>query len=207
MSEDDSTSPEAPHTSSQHDESLTDLRWDAIVLAGGRATRLGGVAKADLVVEGRTLLAHTLVAAEAAERVVVVGDVDAHATVVVQEEPRFAGPAAAIGAGLREVTAPWVLVVACDHPHVADAVEPLLKARPGDGVIAVDGDGRRQHLLCVVRADALRAAAAAQESLTDLAVHRLLAPLRLTEVAVPLRATRDVDTWHDRDLVEGRSDD
>ena len=186
---------------------MTDLRWDAIVLAGGRASRLGGASKADLVVEGRTLLDRTLEAVVGAETVVVVGDVEAPGAIVVQEEPRFGGPAAGIGAGLGQVTAPWVLVVACDHPHVGDAVEPLLTARAGEGVIAVDADGRRQNLLCVVRTGALRSAAAAHESLTDLAVHRLLAPLDLTDVPLPLRATRDVDTWHDRDVVEGRSDD
>ena len=186
---------------------MTDDGWDAIVLAGGRATRLGGVSKAELIVGGRSLLDRTLDAVAGAATVVVVGDVDAPGAIVVQEEPRFAGPAAAIGAGLPEVTAPWVVIAACDHPDVADAVGPLLAARSGDGAVAVDAGGRRQHLLCVVDASALRSAAADHESLTDLAVHRLLAPLDLTEIALPPRATEDVDTWHDRDVVEGRSDD
>lgn len=186
---------------------MTEQGWDAIVLAGGRATRLGGVDKPDLVVDGRTLLDRTLDAVSGATNVIVVGEVDAPGAVVVQEEPRFAGPAAAIGAGLRAVTSPWVLIAACDHPYVADAVAPLLAARTGDGAVAVDAGGRRQHLLCVANASALRAAASAQDSLTDLAVHRLLAPLELTEIALPPRATLDVDSWHDRDVAEGRSDD
>jgi len=187
--------------------------WDAIVLAGGRASRLGGVAKADLVVDGRTLLERTLDAVAGAATLVVVGDADVPRAVVVQEEPRFAGPAAAIGAGLAAVTSPWVLVVACDHPHVADAITPLLESRAGDGdgdgdgAIAVDAGGRRQHLLCVLDTTALRAAVAAQDSLVNLAVHRLLAPLDLAEIALSARATQDVDTWHDRDVAEGRSDD
>ncbi len=181
--------------------------WDAIVLAGGRSSRLGGVAKADLVVDGRTLLERTLEAVAGAANVVVVGDVEVSGAVVVQEEPRFAGPAAAIGAGLAATASPWVLVVACDHPHVADAIAPLLESRTGDGAIAVDAGGRRQHLLCVVDAAALRAAAAGQETLVDLAVHRLLAPLDLAEIALSARATQDVDTWHDREVAEGRSDD
>jgi molybdopterin-guanine dinucleotide biosynthesis protein A len=185
----------------EHDE------WDAIVLAGGRATRLGGASKADLVVGGRTLLDVSLDAVSGASRVVVVGDVDAPGAVVVQESPRFAGPAAAIGAGLAEVDAEWVLLVACDHPHVAEAVAPLLEARAGDGAVAVDSNGRRQHLLCVASTAALRAAVAAQPTLTDLAVHRLLAPLDLAEISLPARATRDVDTWHDRDVAENRSDE
>ena len=181
--------------------------WDAIVLAGGRATRLGGAPKADLEVDGRTLLERTLDAVAGATRVVVVGDVDAPGAVVVQEEPRFAGPAAAIGAGLAEVASPWVLIAACDHPFVADAVGPLLDARRGDGVVAVDGSGRRQHLLCALSTSALRESVASQQTLTNLAVHRLLEPLDLAEIGLSPRATQDVDTWHDQEVAEGRSDE
>ena len=194
---------------------MTNEAWDAIVLAGGRATRLGGTPKADLVVDGITLLDRTLDAVAGAATVVVVGEVDAPGAVVVQEEPRFSGPAAAIGAGLAEVSSPWVLIAACDHPFVADAVGPLLDARPedgtengaADGAVAVDAGGRRQHLLCVVSTARLRDAVAAQETLTNLAVHHLLEPLDLTEIALSSRATRDVDTWHDREVAEERSDD
>jgi hypothetical protein len=58
-----------------------------------------------------------------------------------------------------------------------------------------------------VSTSALRGAVAAQESLTDLAVHLLLAPLELAEIALPSRATWDVDTWHDQEVAEGRSDE
>lgn len=181
--------------------------WDAIVLAGGRATRLGGADKAGLVVDGRTLLERALEAVAGAERVVVVGEVEAPVAIVVQEHPRFAGPAAAIGAGLVEVASPWLLIAACDQPFLSEALEPLLAARAGDGAVVVDAGGRRQHLLCVVSTAALREAVALHETLTDLAVHRLLAPLELAEIAVPGRATQDVDTWHDRDVAQDRSDD
>ena len=186
---------------------MPELDWDAIVLAGGRATRLGGVDKAKLMVDGRTLLDRTLDAVSGASTVVVVGEVEAPGAVVVQESPRYGGPAAAIGAGLAEVTAPWVLIAACDHPFVAEAVGPLLAARSGDGAVAVDADGRRQHLLCVVSSHALRDAVAAQAKLTDLAAHRLLEPLELTEIPLPPRATHDVDSWHDREVAEGHTDE
>ena len=63
--------------------------------------------------------------------------------------------------------------------------------------------------MCVLSTSALRSASiAAQATLIDLAVHRLLAPLDLAEIAVPARATQDVDTWHDQErLAEGRSDE
>ena len=177
--------------------------WDAIVLAGGRASRLGGVDKVAVEIGGRTLLQRTLDAVSDADRVVLVGDVDAPDAVVVREEPRFAGPAVAVAAGLAEVRADWVLVVACDHPFLADAVEPLLAARSGDGGIAVGPDGRRQNLLVVAAASALRSSLESQADLVDLPFRRILEPLDLAEIAVPERATVDVDTWHDRDKAEG----
>jgi molybdopterin-guanine dinucleotide biosynthesis protein A len=175
--------------------------FDAIVLAGGTARRLGGTPKHTVVVEGQTLLARTLAAVAGASSVVVVGDADLRPFVgdaaLVREDPPLAGPAAGIGAALPHVTAERVLVLACDHPDVADAVEPLLAARGPDGAIAVDAEGRRQNLTFVARSGALRDAVTRQSSLVDLAVHSLLEPLELAEIRVPARALRDVDTWED----------
>lgn len=177
--------------------------FDAIVLAGGMARRLGGVPKHTVEVQGRTLLERTLDAVAEARRVVVVGDdslkpLVGHA-IVVREDPPLSGPAAGIGAGLACVTAERVVVLACDHPFVSDAIAPLLAASAGDGNIAVDADGRRQNLLFSARSEALRAAVARHEALADLAVHTLLEPLDLAEISVPSHAVRDVDTWQDLD--------
>jgi molybdopterin-guanine dinucleotide biosynthesis protein A len=175
--------------------------FDAIVLAGGTARRLGGTPKHAIVVDGQTLLARTLAAVAEAARVVVVGDKGLRSLVpwgtVVREDPPLAGPAAGIGAALPHVTAKRVIVLACDHPYVADAVAPLLEAVGRDGAIAIDVDGRRQNLTFVARTDALRAAVDREQTLIDLAVHRLIEPLDLAEISVPARALMDVDTWED----------
>lgn len=178
------------------------MQWDAIVLAGGRGSRLGGVDKATLELDGATLLARALSAVEGASQVVVVGEVDAPGSIVVQEEPRFAGPAAGVGVGLGEVKSPYVLLAAVDQPFLADAIPLLIDAVVGDGVVAVDADGHRQHLMSVIDTHALRRAVAAQSSLTDLSLRALLSPLDLVEVAVPVRSTLDIDTWDDRDRAE-----
>jgi molybdopterin-guanine dinucleotide biosynthesis protein A len=175
--------------------------FDAIVLAGGTARRLGGVPKHTVEVQGRTLLERTLDAVADAGRIVVVGD-DALKplvgdAIVVREDPPLSGPAAGIGAGLPWVMAERVVVVACDHPFVADAITPLLAASARDGNIAVDADGRRQNLLFSARTAGLREAVRRHESLADLAVHTLLEPLDLAEISVPSHALRDVDTWQD----------
>ena len=184
--------------------------WDAIVLAGGRGSRLGGVDKAALEFEGETLLARTLRAVAGAGRIIVAGDPASvpEGAVLVREEPRFAGPAAAIGAAMAEVRAPYVFLAGCDHPYLADAVDLLLDEASGDGVIAVDADGRRQYLMSVLDAAALRASIAAQATLVDLAVRALLGPLELMEIPIPPRAALDIDTWHDQEkaLAEGNHD-
>ncbi|WP_460750573.1 NTP transferase domain-containing protein, partial [Myceligenerans cantabricum] len=91
---------------------------DAIVLAGGRASRLDGAAKPALVSDGVPLLHLALDAAGGARRTAVVGPDDlaapiaahptAHRTVLTREDPPFGGPAAAIAAALKTLT---------PHPH------------------------------------------------------------------------------------------
>jgi molybdopterin-guanine dinucleotide biosynthesis protein A len=184
--------------------------WDAIVLAGGRGSRLGGVDKAGLEFEGETLLARTLRAVEGAGRVIVAGDPRPlpDGTVLVQEEPRFSGPAAAIGAAMAEVRAPYVFLSGCDHPYLSDAVDLLLDEASGDGAIAIDAGGRRQYLMSVLDTAALRASMAAQATLVDLSVRALMVPLELMEIPIPARAALDIDTWHDQEkaLAEGSHD-
>jgi molybdopterin-guanine dinucleotide biosynthesis protein A len=175
--------------------------FDAIVLAGGTNRRLGGSPKHAIVVEGQTLLARTLAAVKDAARIIVVGDDGLIPLVgdamVVREDPPLAGPAAGIGAALPHVTSGRVIVLACDHPYVADAIAPLLAGAGPDGAIAVDREGRRQNLTLVARTDALRSAVERHPTLVDLAVHRLIEPLDLGEVSVPAQALKDVDAWED----------
>jgi len=183
--------------------------WDAIVLAGGRGSRLGGVDKAALALGGETLLARVLRAVDDAAHVVVVGDVSVPGRTVVREDPAYGGPAAAVGAGLGEITSPYVLLVGCDQPFVAEALDVLLARLDGDGVVALDTDGRRQHLLSIVRTDALRESARTLGTLDGQSLRALLSPLDLVEVTVPPRSALDVDTWddHARAVAEEERDD
>ena len=183
--------------------------WSAVVLSGGRARRLGGASKHDVLVGGRTLLERTLAAVADASQVVVVGDAPATTdALVIREDPRFAGPAAAIGAALPHVRTPLVVVVACDHPFVAEAIDALLDTELDgiDGAIAVDATGRRQNLIFAATLSALGRAVEGRETLIDVAVHDLLAGLKLQEVRVSDRSLLDVDTWDDHAKVE-RIDD
>lgn len=183
--------------------------FDAIVLAGGRSSRLGGVPKAGLVLEGRTLLQRTSAALRGARQLTVVGPEPAAAVGAeghyVREDPPFTGPAAAVVAGLLADTgprAPWCAVVACDMPRVADLLRVLLaEARAGAelSLVAVD-DGREQPLAALYRTEDLRTAVdgvLARGSADGLSMRSLLATVRTRPVPVPPGTTRDVDTWAD----------
>lgn len=189
------------------------VRFDAIILAGGRSSRLGGVAKAGLVLEGRSLLEHTCSALQGADRMVVVGPepdtapgVLPGAPIVVREEPPFAGPAAGLVAGFGSwdtPRAPWCAVVACDMPRVADLVTLLLAEAGAEGaessLVAFDG-GRDQMLAALYRTVDLAAAidgVLALGTAQDLSMRSLLASVRTRPVPVPPGTTHDVDTWSD----------
>jgi len=192
-----------------------------VILAGGRATRLGGVPKPGLTFDGASLLSHALQAARGASAVVVVGPdtsgiggVLPDGVLSAREEPAFAGPAAAIAAGLAAFhhnggPAPWTLVLACDMPHASRGIAPLwegLRAHPEvEGAMAVSADGRQQPLLGVYSTTALErevAAASATSGLTNSSVFKLLARLNLLDVDVPAGSTDDVDTWEDAAVLD-----
>ncbi|WP_430333481.1 NTP transferase domain-containing protein [Rhodococcus sp. ACT016] len=143
---------------------------DAIVLAGGRATRMGGVDKPALVVGGRRMLDTALTAVDGCDRVAVVGpyrDELPPRIVQTQESPVGSGPVAALAAGLASLEGPrddlatgLVVVLAADLPTldrgtVADLVAALVDQPDADASFAVDESGRVQFLLGVWRRAAL----------------------------------------------------
>jgi molybdopterin-guanine dinucleotide biosynthesis protein A len=106
------------------------VRLAAVVLAGGRASRLGGADKPGLVVGTRSLLAAVVSAAveAGAGHVVVVGPARPGLSTAagpsgqldfVREDPPGSGPVAALRAGLAAISAPAVAVLAADMPFLA----------------------------------------------------------------------------------------
>jgi molybdopterin-guanine dinucleotide biosynthesis protein A len=149
-----------------------------VVLAGGKAARLGGQAKPQLLVGGRPILAAVLEAVAGAERRIVVGPpqpVPAD-VLLVRERPPGGGPVAAVRAGLVDVASDVVVVLAGDLPFLTAAVVDGLRERlTGDGVLVVDDTGRDQYLLGAWRTAALRSALASGSGPTSL--RRALAPI------------------------------
>lgn len=182
------------------------LVFDAVVLAGGAGSRMGGVSKADLRVGGRRLLDRVLTATGQARQIVVVGQVEVPDGVRrTLEDPPGQGPAAGLAAGLAALPdpAPWVLVLACDLPGAAEAVEPLLTCANAsgaevDGVCLADDTGHLQWLTALYRAPALGTALAALEPLDGVPVKRVAGRLHLSPVPDATgSASSDIDTWED----------
>jgi molybdopterin-guanine dinucleotide biosynthesis protein A len=190
----------------------------AVVFAGGRATRLGGVNKALLEVGGRPIIDRILDALSPLvdERLVLTNDAGLtgrpDVRLVYDPEP-YAGVLPALASGLRQARGELCLAVACDMPfvsrwlfeeflavqreHDADVVIP----RAGDYLEPMHAVYRRAPVLAAVQ-DALRRG--------DRRMISYFASVRVVEVAETdvrriepdLRAFFNVNT--PEDLAEAR---
>lgn len=192
------------------------LPFDAVLLAGGRASRLGGADKTAFTAGGRTLLDLALEAAQDARATAVVGLRPGTASppraILTRESPPWSGPVAALGAGLRALEpspSSHTLVLACDLPRAPGAVRALLRGARLDhraseafGCVALDEGGRRQPILALYRTAPLAArlaelGAGDGSGLVGLSFRRLLDGADLVEVPMAPGLAADVDTADD----------
>jgi molybdenum cofactor guanylyltransferase len=173
--------------------------YTAVVLAGGKAARLGGQPKPQLEVGGRTMLAAVLASVADASRRIVVGPPQPVPpdVVLVRERPPGGGPVAALRAGLPEVSTDVVALLAGDLPFLTGELIAELRTRlTGDGVLVLDDTGRDQLLLGVWRTAVLRAATAGARPHAPL--RGVLAPLAVRRYRPAVQA--DVPApWTDCD--------
>ena len=138
----------------------------AVVLAGGKARRMGGEDKGLVEVAGRPMVAHTIEALrpQAAEVVVNANrNADAYRTVtgcrvIADTVEGFAGPLAGMASALQASATGLVLTAPCDSPLVTRELGPRLHgamARAG-AEIAVAHDGERmQPVFALLATDVL----------------------------------------------------
>jgi len=186
------------------------MNWEAIILTGGRAKRLGGYDKASLVgPDGRTCLDRAIdTCAKATQRVVVGPRGDDPRVLWTREEPPYSGPARGIQAGVVALGKgesqgdTWVLVLACDMPYASEGVPLLLQAAenlqsPVDGIVGV-ADGRRQWLCALyMKSSLVRVCERLVEGGTGESVHHLVQDLHLVDQPIPLGSAQDIDTVED----------
>lgn len=177
--------------------------FDAVILAGGQGTRLGGVSKADLMIGGERLLDRVLGAASGASSTVVVGRVTVPAGVLLTlEEPAGGGPAAGVAAGLAAIAEPaeWTLLLAVDLPDAPAAAARLRAAAAsgeGDAFALRHPDSTPQFLAGLYRSGVLREAVRAYGDPRNRSVRGMLAPLEPVLVDPGEARVDDVDTWAD----------
>lgn len=178
----------------------------AVLLAGGRARRMGGIDKPLLELGGRTLLAASVDALTRAgvSPIVAVGPVlDADAPVDwVREEPPFGGPMAAIAAALPQLTGDWTLVIAGDLERPDAVVARLLveiAVETDADAVVFTAEGREQWLAGAYRTASLRAALAAVEIPAGASVRSVLGGLAIAWILDEDGVTRDIDAPADLD--------
>ncbi|MGK0722552.1 NTP transferase domain-containing protein [Leucobacter sp. W1478] len=184
------------------------LAPDAIILAGGRGSRLGGVDKAELVVRGERLVDRVVAAAREAGvgQIIVVSPERSglDGCTLVTESPRFGGPLVALSAGVHPTTAGSVLLLSCDLVNPAEVVERLLAEEwPPAGAQAIvlrDPNGREQWLAGRYETNALRAGICAAEEAGELVGRPLRHAFRAITVRcvdAPADVVADIDTPED----------
>jgi molybdopterin-guanine dinucleotide biosynthesis protein A len=132
----------------------------ALILAGGKATRLGGIAKHEIVVDGETIFARLVkaLAPHVGEILVSGAVVEGYRT--VYDPIEGAGPLAGITAGLAACRGDWLLVVAGDMPFITEALVKRLidratssqDPRGGDCAegVGIRMNGLPEPLVCIL---------------------------------------------------------
>ena len=176
---------------------------DSIVVAGGKASRMGGLDKAllPLGLSGNALLADVIKSCPG--KVFVVGyprnldGASSDSTSWIPDLNPGGGPAAGIWSGLENVTSEYVFISAADQTLSAETVNNLVEAAPGnDGAWAIRSDGSGQPLCACVRTEKLRELLEPTQGVNQSPL-RLLASLNMVGVNVNPDQVVDFDTWQD----------
>jgi molybdopterin-guanine dinucleotide biosynthesis protein A len=158
----------------------------AAILAGGRATRLGGRDKSALVVGDRTILSwqmDTLAAVDGVDEIVIVGHATHPSARTIADVVPGCGPLGGIHAALSEARHDTVFVLACDTPYVTASLVAYLFSL-ADGVdLVVPRTEEGYHPLCAVYARGCLDPIAQRLAAGRLTVIDLLADVRARIVA------------------------
>lgn len=130
----------------------------AVILAGGQATRLGGVDKGLQPLAGRPLVAHVLERLRPQVGEVLINcnrNADRYAEfgcrLVADRLAGFPGPLAGLHAAMHAAATPLLLTVPCDSPGLSLELAARLQAALADGTSAVAWSGRREPVFALYR--------------------------------------------------------
>lgn len=146
----------------------------ALILAGGRGSRMGGADKGLQTFNGTPLALHTLMRLQM-QQGGLIGEalINANRNIAAYESfgapvwpdslPDFAGPLAGFMAGLEHCATPWLLTVPCDTPLfpldlAARLAEAAVRESADIAMAAAreeDGQLRTQPVFCLLRTELL----------------------------------------------------
>jgi molybdopterin-guanine dinucleotide biosynthesis protein A len=176
---------------------------ESIIVAGGYASRMGGLDKVMLPLgpSGKALLEDVVNACPG--NVFIVGfprelHVDSNGSVTwVPDLSPGAGPAAGIWSGLSHVNSEYVFVSAADQILTSETVTKIVSAAQGnDGAWAIRSDGSGQPLCACVRVVLLHELLNPTKGINQSPL-RLLSTLNMVGVTVAPDQVVDFDTWQD----------
>jgi molybdopterin-guanine dinucleotide biosynthesis protein A len=176
----------------------------AAILAGGGATRFGGVDKSALVVDGARILDRQLAAlAPVATEILVVGrppggvpPAAGDRLPVIPDAVVGAGPIGGLYTALRAARHPWVIVVACDMPFVTTALFERLRDAAGEDVDAVvPRSPRGLEPLCAIYARQIAPLLDERIARGERQLQALAAALRVRELAADRLPPDDEGNW------------
>lgn len=139
---------------------MTNRRITAVILAGGRARRMGGEDKGLLELNGKPLVQHVIERIEPQVDTILISANRNQAEyerfgcpVISDEKQGFLGPLAGIASALQHCTTDHLLVVPCDMPFLPDnlASAMLQQLQNKNAEICLVHDGQRpQPLIALI---------------------------------------------------------
>lgn len=136
-----------------------------VILAGGRARRMGGIDKGLILLNGRPMVEYVIAAMRTEINKLMINanrHLDQYAAfgcpVIPDIMNGYLGPLAGIASGMRAASTPYIVTAPCDSPLIAgNLVQRLYETLVREGAdISVAHDGERMHpVFALIRRDLL----------------------------------------------------
>lgn len=189
-----------------------------VILAGGQATRMGGIDKGLVTLAGQPMVEHIIERLRPQTSALIINANRSHdryqqyqLPVVADHLGDYAGPLAGMASGLTASQTDWVVTVPCDSPLVPpDLVERLCQALQRDQaeLAVAEGAGRLQPVFALLPRRLLPSLEAFLAS-GDRKIDRWYAQhhMAIADFADAPEAFLNVNTPADRDALEARLQD
>lgn len=180
----------------------------AIILCGGRGTRLGGIEKPLLELRGKPLLGHVIERLRPQVDAMLLSCAETSAAFeafgypVVEDRDDRQGPLGGFVSALPRIRTPWILTTPADTPFIpddlVDALAPTCALR---GAAVVTAGGRRQNLAMLLD-DRHAQSLAAFYGGGGRAIHRWLVANAVPEVQLSAAGFLNINTPDDLAAAE-----